>query len=421
MIASSLSAQSPSNALARSVGVELAAGTADEAGFCVLVPVLVSVPVLVPVPVLAPAVGAPAEDLPGSPVFSPSLFEEPQAAKLTTSDTVSRYLVSSFMLARISMPRLSELAAGRQSAKSAVVRTSPRVEIFAPWRIERAMHLHTAAVLGLVLCVGSACEKDVHKLDASDFPASADDPAIIEVTSAGSGAQHPLRLAPAVDSAQTLHLDLVMGGLPIEVNMGMDMSSKVIAVHDDGSYDVESTIDNVVLPEMGADTASVSDMLKGVKTTTTMSARGGVKSGTVNLGTGLEALNAFSGSMEQLGFALPEEPVAIGASWTTRETLERNGVRVFQEIVYEITALGADSATMKMTLHQRAPKQTITMVGQEITYDSLESKGSGTLGLVFSKPMPVMMSIEMSIKTKVSVGGQTQKVDTSLTIAMTER
>jgi hypothetical protein len=277
------------------------------------------------------------------------------------------------------------------------------------------------AVLSAAVCLVAACEKDGGRsLDATDFPSSVDDPAIVEVSKAGSGTLQKLRLTPKADTIQDLHIDIVMKGGPMDMQMGMDMQTVVSKVHADGSFDVESSFTDMNMPAAaGIDPSIMKDILAKIKSTTTLSPRGKM-SGSLDMGSD-PALQSFSSTFEQLGFALPEEAVGVGATWSTKETLERNGLVVYQEIVYEIKTLDADKATMKMTITQRAPKQSVDMMGQSMTIEKMSTDGGGTLGIDFGKGMPTSMKLDLRTKTTMKVGDQKQSIDMNMDIDMFEQ
>lgn len=270
------------------------------------------------------------------------------------------------------------------------------------------------------LCL-AACEKDGGRnLDAKDFPSSVDDPAIVELDNAGSGNLQQLRLEPEANTTQNLHIDIVMKGGPMDMSMGMDMKTTVAKVHGDGSFDVESVFTDMNMPSMaGVDPSMMKNILADIKSTTTLTPRGKM-SGSLQMGDD-PALQGFSSTFEQLGFALPEEAVGVGATWSTKETLERNGMIVYQEIVYEILSLDAKTAKLKMTVTQRAPKQSVDMMGQSMTLEKLETDGGGSLEIDFGKGMPTAMKLDLTAKTTMKAGGQKQSIDMDMNIDMFEQ
>ena len=291
------------------------------------------------------------------------------------------------------------------------------------------MTLRSHSIILAVLLAGVACEKDSKKtLDPSEYPKNVGDPAIVEMAEAGRTPHQPLRLKPAVDTEQKVQMNLEMdmkgpmAAAAPNMNMSMNMAAKVTKVEANGNFHTEMGFEGIKFADPQLESMGMGDMLNGMKMTQITSERGVMEGGGVQLPPDLAMLKPmFDDSMKQLAFALPKESVGIGASWPTKETLEKNNVRVYQEITFTVAELAKNQAKLKMKLMQQAPSQTIDMMGQKVKVEKLESKGTGSATLAFDKPLPTAMNLTMDMTTKMSVNGQSVAMDMGLKVDMTSK
>ena len=287
------------------------------------------------------------------------------------------------------------------------------------------MNLRSIWVVVTIALAGFACEKDSKPLNESEYPRNVGDPPIVSIQNAGRTPQQTLRLRPAVDTEQKveLRLEMAMGGAAAampSMDMAMHMSSKVGKVEDNGTFHQNVSIDSVKFdnPELAG--MGLSDMLSGMKVSQITSDRGIITGGSIDLPPKMAMLKPmFDDSMKQLAFSLPEGPVGVGATWTTKETLEKNSMRIYQEITFKITELDKTRAKLDMTMKQQALRQDIEMMGQKMTLEKLSSSGSGTAVLTFDKPMPTAMNLTIKVSTAMKVGDQRATVDMTMKMDMT--
>ena len=279
------------------------------------------------------------------------------------------------------------------------------------------MKLYMTGALCAALCVVTACKKDGTSLDAKDFPSNVGDPAIIELLNPGSGTPKALRLSPVIDSTQIVHFSASIDAGRVSIRMDMNINTVVARIHDDGSFDLVGTPSDVELTRNG-DEVSASEIRGAFEVRTTLTPRGENETTTLDEDGAGDAAGPISDSIKYPGYIFPEEPVGMGAKWTAKETVESKGILLFQQVLYEITALEVDSVTMKLTVTQDAPRQSVFLGGQSATIDSYDGRGTGELTQGFANGMPTSLKVEMKQTTQVSAGGSSQKVSASSRIAI---
>lgn len=275
----------------------------------------------------------------------------------------------------------------------------------------------TALAISLVtLAIG--CEKSSKELDPSEFPAGPDDPAIVEVESAGSGEKRVLRLEPEPGTVQNVAFAMKMDGSMIpSMDMTMDMRAQLTEVHDNGDFDLEMAITNASMSGMPG---GAGDMLSGITFAQRMSARGETKSFELVGGApGMESL--FDQSLTNMQFAFPEEAVGKGASWEMRSVEERQGMRILQIVTMKIDSMDGDVVVLDMKIEQQAKDQTMDTGMATAHLDYLHTTGGGKLHFDLGKPMPTEAKMKLDMKMKVSVSGQSQEADMDLDLAISSK
>ena len=280
------------------------------------------------------------------------------------------------------------------------------------------MTLKKTLLCCVVALFAFACSKGPD-IDKSKYPASPDDPAIVSVKSAGDGNKALLRLAPAPGSVQRAALKMSMSGtgLPSGFSMTMDLTSKVLTIKDDGSFDMEMSIDDASMGGMpgGED---LGDILAGFTIKQTMSARGDIIEGTIDT-PGMAGLDdMLDKSFQGVQFSLPEDKVGKGASWTVRSLENEQNIRDYQTITYTVEAIDGNVVTLAIDLDQRARDQKIEAGFQTADLDYLHTTGKGKMTLDLTKPVPVSMHLNGNIKMKVSVGSDSQEATMSMNISL---
>ena len=261
-------------------------------------------------------------------------------------------------------------------------------------------------------------------------------PAIVSLSAAGNAPRMPLRLKVAAGLKETLLMTMTMGvslsaeGMALPAMdmpvMKMWAESVVTGVGPSGdiSYDMAFT-KLAVEPGPGGD-ANMTQMIQAaageitaLKGSMTMSNRAISKSATLDLNkitdpNMRQTLGAMSSQFESLSMPLPEEPVGVGAKWEVRQATSSAGATIFQRVQCELTALDANTATIKVTTEQTAPPQTITnpaMAGMQMNIEKVAGSGTGTTTVRFGGLTPTSeMTSSTTMNMAVDVGGQMQRM-----------
>jgi hypothetical protein len=130
-----------------------------------------------------------------------------------------------------------------------------------------------------------------------------------------------------------------------------------------------------------------------------------------------------SSGIDRMSAPLPEEPLGVGAKWEVAQAVETGGMRLDQKATYEITAMDATSATMALTLDQRAENQTLTPPGMPpgagATLVSMAGTGTGRLTIADNTVTPLSdMTIKSEMTMDVGAEGQTMRMSTRTDMKM---
>ena len=276
------------------------------------------------------------------------------------------------------------------------------------------------------------------------FPA-AGAPAVVNVTSTGAAPRAALRYMPAAGARQrsdmTMSMSMAMevGGSSVpampmpSIRIGVDCVVTEVAPSGDITYTMAFTgaeIEGGPAPAVAAQFQSMSEALKSIRGSVTISPRGLVRASNLDLGAMVNSpLGQVMGSttemLRQASIPLPEEEVGVGARWEVRNTLSAGGVTVFQKTGYEITAYDGKSVTLQTAIEQTAPQQAVTNpalpAGSDVQLERYTGSGSGTMRLTLSELVPTSeATLDNSMAMNVNVGGMAQQmvVTTSMKMAV---
>jgi len=129
----------------------------------------------------------------------------------------------------------------------------------------------------------------------------------------------------------------------------------------------------------------------------------------------VQSLKSSVQSLTQLMPMLPEEPVGVGARWSTRSTVETEAIRFTQEATHTLVAMEGDRITLETTIDQQAP------LPQELPSPNPEVKvflvgytggGSGTSTHALTAPaLHSESSIAVRMQNVVRMVGEETPVD----------
>lgn len=278
--------------------------------------------------------------------------------------------------------------------------------------------------------------------DPPGFPAPGQ-PGIVTLVSPGNAPRAAVRykVAPTfksrLDMVMTMGMNMDMGGMQMPMSMpSMKLSADVavtgVAPTGDITYDI--VFSDMTIDPAGADPNMVAAMqgalpsMKGMKGTAVVSSRGVHKSVNMDMSTVSPAfqqtMQAMSSSLENMSLPFPEEPIGLGAKWTVKQALSSGGMKTFQTINVELTAIDGNQITLGVKNEQTAPPQPVSNPqlppGATVSLVNLTGTGTGTMKIKLDSLVPTS---EMNAKTTtvmdMSMSGQSQRMSVDTTLKVT--
>jgi hypothetical protein len=269
-------------------------------------------------------------------------------------------------------------------------------------------------------------------------------PPIVTVTSNGAEPRKALRYVSTKGHREHMVLDFLMAitmtvgdtsvpetKLP-SLRAGADI--EVTDVSPAGDLTVSTTFTDanwIAAPDMDPALLtrlnSVTTDLKGVSGTTVMTSRGiaqdvKIDASKVSNPELMQTMSAMQQMMQNVSEPLPEEPVGVGATWQVRSSVNGNGVQTFNTVSLQLIAMDDTSYTLKFTLDQTAPHQTISnpaLGGAAASIDSSTGTGTGTTKVQFDMLSP-KTDLDLNSKTIMSftVADKVQQINTAISMKM---
>jgi hypothetical protein len=121
--------------------------------------------------------------------------------------------------------------------------------------------------------------------------------------------------------------------------------------------------------------------------------------------------------IEQVAMPLPEQPVGLGAKWSTRRPIKQVGIEMVSVTTTEITAIDNDTISFKSTSTVTGADQATKLQGVAIEVKDIGGGGvaSGTVDLT---RMTMTGSFELEFRGSMTAMGQTTPMKTKMTLAM---
>ncbi len=270
--------------------------------------------------------------------------------------------------------------------------------------------------------------------DLSRVPASKD---VVAVEEAGAEPRTPLRFAPKPDASHTVSLDMTMqvamtlGNKAIEpsvlpaVSVKMDVTPGAaqagatpyaFGVTSASREALEGASDRL---KKAMDTAV--DGMKDSKGSLTIDARGQQVSADYGLPDvptpGLRpSLAGFQQSFSQLFVVFPEEPVGVGARWSSTSHFELSGIPIEQRSTYTLESREGDVLSLSVKFEQSATGDADAPAGVGLEDTQFGGVGSGTLTVRLDSPFPTkaQATSRSRVSSSVTMGGQPQPVEMDL-------
>ena len=280
------------------------------------------------------------------------------------------------------------------------------------------------------------------------FPAVGE-PTTIAVTSTGAAPRRALRYVVPAGYRGHMNMDMTMslamrsgGGQVIPamqvptVRVGADTAVTGVSATGDITFTIAFTgmalqstagVDPTALGPFRA----VSDELKNVKGTATISSRGVTRSLQMDTSQASspqigQMMDSVKTSVAGISMPLPEEPVGVGAHWEVRQAMGSTGMALFQKVECELAALDAGSATLTLKIEQTAPAQPMRNPslppGADLSIESITGAGTGTMTVAFNALVPTSdMSSRSTMVMTMKAGGaaaQQVTVETTMKVAV---
>jgi hypothetical protein len=276
------------------------------------------------------------------------------------------------------------------------------------------------------------------------FPALGASP-VLTLVSAGAEPRAPIRYSFSSGRKEHVSMDLTMG---VSVDMGgmampamqmptmhtaADVAVTGVSPAGDASYTLAFT-GLTWLNSAGVDPAIVTALqsmgvdMKAVSGSATVSPRGVSRdvifdTSKITNPQMAQMMGSMSTTAQSLTLPFPEEPLGPGAHWVARQTLAVNGMQTFQKTDVELLSRDATSCTVKTTLEQSAPAQTVTLPGLPPGVDAslvhMTGTGTTTMTIRFDSLVPTADgNIQTTVVMNVGMGGDTQQMTAQATVRL---
>jgi hypothetical protein len=289
-------------------------------------------------------------------------------------------------------------------------------------------------VAGLILAPAIAMRAQQKPLTMAGYPALGAPPTVT-LLAPGAAPRAPLRYKIAagqksvMDMTMGVGIAMNVGGMavpmdmpPILMSANIDVTS--VATNGDVTFNVAFTKMGVgpgADPNIAAVMESAAATITSLKGTATVSSRGVTKSAKLDFSkvdpSMHQSLAQMTSSVENLSMPFPEEAVGVGGRWEVRQSMNSGGIAMFQKAEYEVTAMDASSATVKVKIDQQAPPQAFSNpmmpAGVDATIEKMSGTGTGTLTIRFDALVPTS-SVETMSSMVMTMSGQSINSDTRM-------
>lgn len=129
--------------------------------------------------------------------------------------------------------------------------------------------------------------------------------------------------------------------------------------------------------------------------------------------------------LEDLLYALPEEPVGVGARWEVRMVTIRNGMTMQLLETHELVELDDAGAVTRFAQRFTGPPQLVPELAQHplnvFELVAMTSQGAGELHLAFDRPAPTRVALTFEIEAHMRVRRPELVQDVTMTMAVEHR
>ena len=265
--------------------------------------------------------------------------------------------------------------------------------------------------------------------DTAGGTAAAGSSGTLELLSEGSEPRHQLKYQQTAGTKQKMEMsmditmDVPMMGKMVMPTMIMRADVEVLSVASDGKITNKMTFTGVDVKESKDAMPGIADAMKeplakvkGTSTTMVIEPSGKVVSMEVDAPNDPmleQTMSQTKQSLDQMVAQLPEKPVGKGAKWRVKQTVDQGGMKIDQDIVFEVVAVTEKTAKLKGVLSLSAPKQNMDQQGMTVTLEKLDGNGTTDLDIDFTKPVPDV-SGKIDMEMKAGAMGQSQEMKMSM-------
>jgi hypothetical protein len=129
-----------------------------------------------------------------------------------------------------------------------------------------------------------------------------------------------------------------------------------------------------------------------------------------------EAYEQFGSQVESTAFDYPDEPIGVGATWTSVSTVQQQGFDLAVTYHYELTALEGDAYTIEISYDED--------IDDTVSSDGVQAdvtgtlRGGGTTAGTIGNPLAVETSIEQNLEMDVEADGDSLAMSMDVTVAV---
>ncbi|MEZ4225324.1 MAG: hypothetical protein R3B13_30510 [Polyangiaceae bacterium] len=137
-----------------------------------------------------------------------------------------------------------------------------------------------------------------------------------------------------------------------------------------------------------------------------------------------EVLDQSFDAQRRFPFRLPPRPVGVGGKWRFRESVELNGVTMWQICEMSVTAVSKDSVTISLRVRHEAPRQEVPHPLQpDRRADVQQYRGDGTGHVTVDRTTAIVLEGRLATTGSLKLAwyeGDQQKVATFVAATKTE-
>ncbi|MEM6995110.1 MAG: hypothetical protein AAF721_31645 [Myxococcota bacterium] len=270
------------------------------------------------------------------------------------------------------------------------------------------------------------------------------EPPKVTLEKAGADPKEALRLAPTVAAEESIVLTMEMKmkmaasgqKMPAVTTppMIVDARARVDAADGD-TLKLTYAIDRIRVGESKnanpAVVATLKSMLEGMDAFEAhfeMDTRGLLAGGYVDVPTGLpprmqQMTEQLQDSFAQIPVPLPEEPVGVGAKWTSVGTVDQGGMKIQQVAKYELLSRNGADIKLRLKFSQKLIDPTFAppgMPGVKAKVASFQSGGKGEVEVSMGHLTPTSRksSTKLKMLMNMSAMGQERKQDLEMDMGL---